>query len=453
MHGSLFLGNYEHGIFIPNIESAILTQGKVTGELKQKCIDVAPRAVHYLQKDDGVVLYAPITDAFRGYIEDLYGFSPTVFAPTDVDLSPDAPLSIVDALLAEPRLLEQIAAEGRRRDWIVTPFIAHPTVFRLGQALDLPVGGMIESHVKRGNAGKLNDKVDFQRVCRAQNIPVPESIVVEGWDALVTTVRDVFRANHGAMLRQSRTNGGLGTAKVTAEGMRARGIQHLETYVEELLSPRDGWENQPILVEPYLRKRCSPSTLLFVSEGRAKLVSHTVQILVEDAYVGCRNPSDLPVAVLDRLIEMTHRYAEHAIALGFEGYVGIDWGLLEDGSIVAFESNARYGGQNHVLAIAKRLCHDRINCVRLESRDVLKVRRDVRLEEMLHAMRKQGVAWDAKRGDGVVISIPPANGSMGFVAVAETEARLRQLVDEMNALARDSFQPALAAQHVQSAGV
>lgn len=441
-----------HGIFIPNIESAILTQGKVTGKLKQKCIDVAPRAVHCLQKGDGIVLYAPITDAFRGYIEDLYGFSPTVFAPTGADLSPDTPLSIVDALLAEPRLLEQIAAAGRGRDWIVAPFIPHPSVFRLGRALDLPVGGMIESHVRRGNAGKLNDKVDFQRICRARNIPVPESIMVDGWDALVAAVRDVYRTNHGVMLRQSRTNGGLGTAKVTAEGMRARGIQRLETYVEELLSPRDGWENQPILVEPYLRKRCSPSTLLFVNDGRAKLVSHTVQILEDDVYVGCRNPSDLPGAILDRMIEMTHRYAEHAIALGFEGYVGIDWELLEDGSFVALESNARYGGQNHVLAIAKRLCRDRINCVRLESRDVLKVRRDARLEEMLHAMRKRGVAWDAKRGDGVVISIPPANGSMGFVAVAETEVRLRRLVDEMNALARDSFRPHASAPYAPTPG-
>lgn len=221
--------------------------------------------------------------------------------------------------------------------------------------------------------------------------------------------------------------------------MHRRNIQRLETYLEELLVPRDGWENQPILVEPYLEKRCSPSTLFFVHDGRARLVSHTIQMLDEDAYVGCRNPSGLPDDVLDPMIEMTHRYAEHTIALGFEGFVGIDWGLLEDGHVVAFESNARYGGQNHVLAVARRLCHDRVNAVRLQSCDALKVRDGLALEETLHAMKKRGIAWDARRGDGVVISIPPAGGSMGYVAVAETAARLRELANGMSAIACDSL--------------
>lgn len=439
MNGSLFLSNYEDGIFVPNIESAILTEGVATGDLKRKCINVAPRAVHYLRPRDGLVLYEPIGDAFRGYVEDLYGMSPRVFAPAKIDLSPDAPLSIVRAVLEDEKLVNEIANLGREQNWIVTPFIAHPEIFELGRALDLPVGGMIESHVKRGNAARLNDKVVFQHTCRDLGIPVPDSIIVEGWDDLIHAVRDAYRRHPDVMLRQSRTNGGLGTARVSVKDMHQRGIQRLETYLEELLIPRDGWENQPILVEPYLKKRCSPSTLFFVHDGRARLVSHTIQTLDEDAYVGCRNPSGLPDDVLDPMIEMTHRYAEHAIALGFEGFVGIDWGLLENGNVVAFESNARYGGQNHVLAIARRLCHDRVNAVRLQSCDALKVREGLALEEMLHAMKTRGIAWDARRGDGAVVSIPPAGGSTGYVAIAETNVRLHELTESMSAIARDSF--------------
>ena len=98
--------------------------------------------------------------------------------------------------------------------------------------------------------------------------------------------------------------------------------------------------------------------------------------------------------------------------------------MLWDGSIVAFESNYRFTGNNHPIAIRRKLRSDNVGGAVTLSNDALKVSETATFVGTLAFLEERGANWDPVRGEGVIVTIPPAGGSMGYVAFADS---LRQL--------------------------
>lgn len=435
--GQIFVGNYDNGIVVTNIDQAITMAGQATGKLAKKCIDVAPRAVHYLRHDDAAVLYEPLPEDYAEYYRGLYGYRPMTFAPKARYTDTSKPLSLVENMLADPELIETLAREGKRHGWHITPFIQHPSVFELGRRTGLPIQGMAEETVLDNRVAELNDKAKFQKVCRQLGIPVPESLHVSGLAHVVSAALETYDKHGSVMLRQALGAGGLGNIEATPAMLEQSGHSRLEDYLAERMQPRAIWERDTVLVEPHLKVRHSPATLYRIAPDRLRLVSHSMQIIAGTCYIGSIAPSGLPTKTVDAMISMSKRYAAYVRSRGGYGYCGIDWGILHDDSLIAFESNFRYGGMIHVNEIKRRLRSDNAQGAVTVSNDALKVGKATSFATVRQLMADRELHWDPDAGEGVVVAIPPAGGSMGYVVLAETITRAMEYNAAMQQLASD----------------
>lgn len=435
--GQIFVGNYDNGIVVTNIDQAITLAGQATGKLAKKCIDVAPRAVHYLRPDDAAVLYEPLPEDYAEYYRDLYGYRPRTFAPKARYTDMSKPLSLVENMLADAALIADLGREGKRRGWRISPFIQHPSVFELGRRTGLPIQGMDEAAVMDNRVAELNDKAKFQEACRRLGIPVPDSLHVSGMGRVISAALEIYDSRGSVMLRQALGAGGLGNIEATPELLEQSGRRKLEDYLVERMQPRAIWERDTVLVEPYLKVRHSPATLYRIAPDRLRLVSHSMQIIAGSCYIGSIAPSGLPTRTVDAMVSMSKRYAAYVRSRGGYGYCGIDWGILHDGSLIAFESNFRYGGMIHVNEIRRRLRPDNAQGAVTVSNDALKVGKATSFATVRQLMADRGLHWDPDAGEGVVVSIPPAGGSMGYVVLAETITRAMEQNAAMQQLAAD----------------
>ena len=293
---------------------------------------------------------------------------------------------------------------------------------------------MTEETVCDNRVAELNDKAKFQQACGALGIPIPRSLHVSGLTHVLQTAQRIFQETGKVMLRHALGAGGLGNILATPEKLAQVGGPDLETYLLERMQPRAIWEHAVVLVEPLLKVRHSPATLCRISRHELRLVSHSMQIIQDMCYIGSLAPSGLPHETVDSMVAMSKRYAEHVRSRGGYGYCGIDWGILQDGSLVAFESNFRYGGMIHVNEIRRRLRPDNVHGVVTLSNDALKVGTHTDFATVRRLMA-DGLDWDPDKGEGTVITIPPAGGSMGYVIVAETVRRAMELNTAMQQLA------------------
>jgi hypothetical protein len=240
------------------------------------------------------------------------------------------------------------------------------------------------------------------------------------------------------MLRQALGAGGLGNLKVTDETLAGCGAGSIEAFLEQALAASDRWDRDVILVEPFLDIVATPVALVRIVDGVPRLVADVLSVKRDEVFIGGIIPSGLPRELLDRTVAMTMRYARRiAERYGIRnGYLDVDWGVTRDRSLVAFESNFRWTGNNHPVAIRSRLRSDNASGLVSWSHDALKVSEATTLSDALRFLGRAGIGWDTERGEGVVVTIPPASGSMGYVALAETFRR----AEEMHAAMEDFSQ-------------
>lgn len=445
----LFVGNYDEGIHVRslialNIDGAF--HGQTTGALARKCVEVAPRAMHMLGPDDAALLYAAPPESFVAYFEELYGHEPRVYYSARPYTDLTQPLDLIQMALEDGELISRIARDGQRFGWHLESFIGSPAVYELACRTGLPVRGFSEEAVKSDAVARLNDKALFQRWCQKNGIPTPPSVHVRGWENLIDEAQRQFDERGSVMLRRARAAGGLGNCLVSPQTMREAGMTTVPEYLRLKLQPHEEWEHETVLVEPELTIVTSPSVLARASGKDVEIVGVIDQVLKGTEYIGGNVPTLESSNDGVRLINWTMLYGlTHFIPHGGQGWFDIDFGRLSDGTFVAFESNGRCTGNNHGLAVRRRLMANRDPAtVHAWTNDALKVSPDTTFQDVLLGVN--GALWSPRRGDGVVITIPPAGGSMGYVALATSQDRKHELRDAMIAFATSTFNaPMLAA--------
>lgn len=443
----LFVGNYDNGIQLRtfkvlNIDDAFV--GETNGELARKCVEVAPRATHMLDRMDGALLYEPLSEHFRDYFAELYGYQPLVFCPRRRLSGPEDSLSLLRFALDDPDLLSTLSQTGKEHGWHISPFIHHPLVFELGRRIGLPVVGMSEELVRADRVVHLNDKELFQLACKPLSIPLPPSWMVYGWENLMRATERRIQSDGHAFLRRSRAAGGKGNCKITPELISASKLGSVRNYLEHVLHPHNEWTHETVLVEPVLDLVSSPSVLAYVDGTDWTIVAMIDQVIDGESYIGGDFPSKESTRT-KLLLEtwMKDYLIRYFIPQGGQGWVDIDFGRLADGSFVAFESNARVTGNNHGIAIRNRLLNGSANAVHAWTNDALKVAPGTSLDDVLRTIGSSYL-WNPQQQEGIVISIPPAGDahhfSMGYVALAQTNERKFELRDIMDAFARQTWQ-------------
>ena len=447
MKTGLFCGNYDRGInlAVTNIDGAFGAVDGVRGRLARKCRAVAPRAAHYLGPQDAAILYDPLPREYADYCAKLYGFTPRTFAPkrrafrlADEDGFPIAEhsLSIMDDLFDDGDLCYEISFEGRAKGWTISPFIQHESVYEFGQCTGLPVGGMEEAHVRSGRVVDLNNKALFQNACRKLGVPVAkEAEHVRGWGNVLKAAQRCFDKYRAVMLRQACGAGGLGNLAVTGEDLERERCPTLYQQLEPHLAGHAGWDTDTVLVEPLYRDVvCSPAVLCYIAPaGTVSVVAESVQVLRDHAFLGSIIPSGLDQRVVARVTEDTVKYAEWAASRGARGYINVDWLLRTEGELLACESNYRFTAAVHPSMIRDRLVGAESAAIAW-SNDALHVPATVSFDRVLGHLDNRGIGWDPKRGEGIIVTIPPAEGSMGYVALAKTPdeaARMNTVMAEL----------------------
>lgn len=444
----LFVGNYDEGIHVRtqkppvlfglNIDAAF--HGETTGALARKCVEVAPRATHMLGPDDAALLYTALPEAFVAYFEQLYGYEPRAYHPAESYTDLTQPLDLIQMAMRDEDLIARLSRDGQHFGWDIESFIGSPQVYELARRTGLSVRGFSEDAIRQDAVARLNDKALFQHWCHEQGIPTPASVHVMGWENLIDEAQRQFDERGSVMLRRARAAGGLGNCLVSPDTMRAAGTTTVREYLRLKLQPHEEWEHETVLVEPELMIVSSPSVLARATGRDVEIIGVIDQVLKGTEYIGGNVPTVESPDDGARLNNWTMLYGlTHFVPQGGQGWFDIDFGRLSDGTFVAFESNGRCTGNNHGLAVRRRLmAHRDPRSVHAWTNDALKVSPSTTFEDVLRGVN--GALWSPNRGDGVVITIPPQGGSMGYIALATSYERKIELRDEMIAFAASTHQ-------------
>lgn len=417
-------GSNQRRMFIANIDGSFF--GPVTGQLARKCRQLAPRMLHCLERDDSVVLYERPPEAYLDYYEQLYGYRPDVICPRS-ERRASAPLDMLGDVLADASLTEIILGLGAKRPWSVVPFVDHARVYEFADRVGLPVVGTARSKVEAGLSADLNDKIKFQERCRKLGLPVPKSTYVRGFAAIHKSAASMLEIHDGVMIRRARAAGGLGNIPIESADVRTE--EMLTAFLRDQLQPANAWEADDVLVEPLLRVDKTPTSLFFAGTSGVRLIAEARRELSGGyASKGGYIPSNLTSVRSDQMIDMGRRYGEDIARDGAYGYFDIDWGVA-NGMLVAFESNFRMTGNNHHVAIRQRLRPDNASGLVSASFDDLDIREGLELSHVLERLERHALLYDSARGCGVIVTVPPNDGTVGYVALAESSRDLAELAN------------------------
>jgi Pre ATP-grasp domain len=421
-------------LFLNNIDGGITCHGPATGPLAEKCFHIAARGSFYCGARDAIVQYRPTDPEFLTYCQEITGVLPRTFAPATLYES-TMPLSLIELVERDSRLIETLRREGAAHDWAVCPFIHTDEVAAFAASLGLPVHGISPRVLASDSIARLNDKFCFQQACRRLDIPIPPSVYARGWHNLVAEATSAFSAHRRVKLRQARGAAGLGICDITPELLARIDMNDIGRYLEAVLHDNlMYWTDQVVLVEPMLPIVASPAVDLRVVNGEARIIAEGGQALRGGSFVGIVYPTELDRGTMHTIHEHSLRYArEHVLPLVGDDadiWFDIDWGVMPDGSVVAFESNCRLNGGSHILALSHLLFQETAHVA--QSDDAIRIGRQTSFADVRKFLAAERIGWDALRRDGVVVTIPPSDGCMGVVCFARTHENAARLMDKIN---------------------
>ena len=399
-----------------NVDGVFGEAVKVGGKLAAKCRAVSPRGAWYGADGDAILLYERPNRAFQNYVEDLLRHEVLFLAPTRII---EEPLDFFRDVNGDSALITELRKGVARHGWEFSPFIESPNSAHLAETMGAKLhSGMEHEAVKRGLALDCNDKEIFTETCKMLGIRVPRTIYARGWDDLVAKVRTQRKRWGGMMLRIARAAGGLGNLKIERD-------DDLDIKLKEIVNA-PGWKSATVLIGQLLELDHSPSTLAFIkADGSVEFIADSVQILKGgSAYVGSLIPSGLNPNIVALMRKWTLLYANHMSSLGARGYLNVDW-ILSGGHLYACESNFRYTAVVHPLKIRESLCNGTPRVAR--SHDALHVSGELTFTKALAKLSAEGLLFDARTKSGAVITIPPAQESMGYVVFGEDSASTTEM--------------------------
>jgi len=437
-------------LFVGNLDQAMGTDGTpVIGSRSRKCLAVSLRGIHC---GDAALLYQKPDERYLEYCNGVYGSRIQVYAPR-LAAKPDGedPLSLLGPVLADSELVSRLSAHGLAQGWELEPFLQHQQVYELGRKAGLPVAGVTEEALRRGLVSSLNSKKEFQIACRELDIPVPDSVHVKGTNEVIRAAVAAFAKYGSVMLRQAHGAGGIGNLFVTEEVLAKAGLpleaesdagrrstaERVTAYLGKKLT--DGrWETDDVLVEECLYRGdravvASPTVLMRITGGVVRLIAVSLRIERNGRFIGSETPADLPRAITDRLVRHAVRYARHAVKRGYtEGPLNFQAGVLANGEVVAFESDARNSGDTHPAIMRQRLFPDNCSGMVTLSNDAIAVAPKTSFSKVLVYLKTdegRKIGWNRDLAEGAIVTIPPIDGNMGVVIFSMTHAGAAGLME------------------------
>lgn len=389
---------------------------------------LSPRTVSMARKDDLVVTFHPPSMAFTRYLSTAHGFRHQVLAPET--LMGEHGGDLLHSICVDQNLLTALREHGG----VLTPLIQRRRLLELAEqtGLRLPgtrLGLILNDDVLR----QLNNKQWFQEICHRLGIPLPNSEWRRGKANVLYAAMQLLKSHPELRLRKAVSAGGLAVVPLTRPEQTPWRVKDLTDQLSNV--DWSIWDQDDIAVEPLLPVGHPFSVMFQVTSVGPILVETCDRIVFGSSESGGGiTPSILPTSVLRAAIRMTMRFGWHLWSLGYRGDADMDWGLMTDGGLVAFESNVRTPAT--MIQVALRTNHNHGQGVAL-SRDFIRTGATTKIDDVVDFLRGATMIcartsyldlnWKADRGFGVFITLEPSNGVMAYVVLGHSRAQVQRI--------------------------
>ncbi|WP_405941242.1 peptide ligase PGM1-related protein [Streptomyces sp. NBC_00207] len=371
----------------------------------------APRKAWLLRPGDVFVTPVPLSREFLRYVYDLTGVPPESVAVVEVPPAGAVPLA---RAVREAGLEEHVRALAGDRGAVLLPtaldasaiafardigIAVHPYPTVEAAEVALRITMLLNTKTGfRATAGQLGMRLPAGRMCRR-----PEA---EG------VARDLLRDHERVVVKPDRSAGGHGMRFVSRDDLRGEASLLLDTVG----GPEGLW-----VVEECLDVAESVSIQMEVAASGAHALFSGAMRTVQGSFTGYASP--LPPSgahVADALEEWGTSLGRHLADHGYAGPFGLDALVDTAGTVYASESNIRRTATTTPHAMVTRLTAG--SAAPPPAWSVAKgwTRSPMDFEEALARMRASHLAFDADRGEGVVLyaDAPPDGRSWRYAVIA-----------------------------------
>ncbi|GAA2869018.1 hypothetical protein Acy02nite_40800 [Actinoplanes cyaneus] len=252
------------------------------------------------------------------------------------------------------RLRDLLAGRGpvRLLSWGATPEIYQLAAALTGWGLTVELDGL-------GEAGYWTSLyLDAKPSCLdlAREIPgvrVPRGLTVSNLPELRGAVELMLRRHRHVIVRGAYGVSGEGSSVIRFGGGRALDAFWLDLQRDDFL------RGYPLLVQEYVRHApgvgCPAVDLCVADEGVTEAVPTAMTVEGSRFRSVVIGPGSLPPVEGERTMRVALAIGEAAHALGYRGWMAIDFVLGADGELYVTEINARRSGAMHGIALLRHL--------------------------------------------------------------------------------------------------
>lgn len=438
-----------HEVYLSNTERVLVDDGPATGNSATKTAELVGRDI-WRTANGTLVLPAELDDAYVDYAASL-GWQPRIIVPEGVDLS-----SIdITAGLSDNRIQQAVAGSN------VTSYVADRRLERFvrghGGTYDWgdPSRRPTVTNGMTGLAGNtvheiVNDKANIRGLTDGI-LQVPAGVAIKGLSAIAEAVRhrlaDDRQEDGGVFVRNTRSGGGFGNARFTAEDADLDD----KAIIAKLTSANpEVWRHEAALVEDYDPPHHSPAITMYVGGQKPGMAYHSLQISRKGDFVGMVSPTPEHILETEHARHIADELCSRLGGLGYRGYAGIDLGVWPDVQrMVGYEINGRRTGSMHPIAVGEGLLGPWESWQQeghtVKAIDRLYLKHEASFSQLHHVLDTAGLLATAEDPYGAVITIPPAtnvNGSRrsiaGISVLANGHHRARQLAWQVLELVGDN---------------
>lgn len=339
---------------------------------------------------------------------------------------------LYDDRLAAPGFVAELRSLVEHRSITeLRPFYFDRAVVRLARELGLDRAIPGFDFLAEGGNELVNSKSFFRIVAAGTGAAVPPGRIAENPDEAAEFAAPLLERGIPVILKQDLHGGGYGNeilAPSESVGNLGAIRRHLvadRAAAVELLA--ESWPRysaagrRPLVVERYVDGSLPIYVEFLIGTAGVDLVGYGEMRMKPTNNGLVIPPPTAGKPEFAQFLESAHRLAEAAHGVGYRGSMSIDAIATPGGEILFNEFNGRVGGSTHVHRIAETLVGDDYLTER-----VIAVRNRcgwTSLAETARLLAEHGLAYDAKRRHGAIISGDDTAGerpSGQLVLVADT---------------------------------
>ncbi|MFL9888863.1 peptide ligase PGM1-related protein [Paraburkholderia agricolaris] len=383
-------------IIFGNFVNQLMTE--VPGPAHVKALTApSPRKIWYAKEGDLVVIPREMDSFFKQYACHVIGLNPDnveVLCPTGA-LETYLASRISTDRAAYDKLLVFKQKNPKTEVDVFAQDVITIDLFRKLAIPIYPYEGTPSASAQQ-LVSRINTKSGFKEIAASLEIRTVLGSTVVGVGKAQDCARKLLQEYGPLVMKIDRGSNGYGHVIINSS-----------TDLEAIPSSLAKFSEQPdrYTIEKRMQFKSLPSIEYFINnDGPTKTYECSMRC-INNAWTGMITPpDDLSVTTSDVMNGWGERLGAYLFHEGFRGTVDIDCGIDADGTIYATESNCRKTGGSYLHSLLSRLKGPNYLNTTTWLADSRLGKKSLSFAEGINAIEKAEIAWNADRGDGVILT-------------------------------------------------